>query len=207
MDMENMFRRTFGKLEMEDSKKNEIRRLLEEKQSKTPTWVKYAACAAVCMALLLGIPSTRGAIVQAAGYITNIFRTANGSEVVFEKTDNTMKFSIEYSDQGYTRVMDGRLYLTVGDECIDVTDQCGENSYYRYEAANDDGGKSVILVGGTVENNGWVELVFDADGNYVFNQMKVEADSSGRTPDWVNQAMHQEGVPCGDPVLDRELEE
>lgn len=205
--MENMIRQTFGKIEMEESKKMETRRLLAEKQSKSPSWIKCAACIAACMAVLLCIPSARGAIVHAAGYITKIFKTANGSEITYEETDNMLKFTIEHVDQDYTRVTDGRLYLVIGDECIDVTDQCGETSYYRYEKANDDGGKSVIFVGGTVENNGWIELVFDADQNYVFNQMKVTPDSSGKTPDWVNQAMHQEGVPCGDPELDSKLGE
>ena len=61
---------------------------------------------------------------------------------------------------------------------IDITDSCSDTDYYRYEIANTDGSKSVILIGGTIENNGWVELVFDAKGNYVFNQMNVDKNGN-----------------------------
>lgn len=208
--MEKRIKQTFGKIEMEERRKAEIRQMIAEKAGKSEkkhSWLRHAVCAAACMALLLALPSTRTGIVQAADYFVGLFHTANGSEIIYEENDHERTFTFEVMEEDYLKVQDGRLYLTVGEECIDVTDRCSEDTWYRYEIANEDGGKNVILVGGTVEAPGWVELVFDADGNYVFNQMQVGAGSGENTSAWVNAAMHSEGVPCGDPELDRQLEE
>lgn len=153
------------------------------------------------MAVLLCIPATRNSIVLAVNYIKQIIHTADGTVVTYEETDNERKFTIEnIGDESYTKVEDGRLYFVISNEIIDITDSCSDTDYYRYEITNSDGSKNVILIGGTIENNGWVELVFDVKGNYVFNQMNVDKNA-----EWVNQAMHNEGVPCGDPVLDNLL--
>ena len=87
----------------------------------------------------------------------------------------------------------------------DITDKCSENSYFRYEIDHSDGSRSVILIGGTVTDNGWIELLFDKDGNYVFSKMKIKTYDAGNAPAWINIAMHNEGTPCGDPLPDSKL--
>ena len=72
-------------------------------------------------------------------------------------------------------------------------------------AVNSDGSKSVNLVGGTLDRAGFVELLYDANGKYVFNKMNVPADEDGFVQPWVNNAMNSEGVPTGDPKLDNAL--
>lgn len=197
--MENLFRETFDKINIDDTKKSAIRKTIEAKNQKNFSWGKGVVCATVCMAVLLCIPATRNSIVLAANYIKQIIHVADGNVVTYEDTDNERKFTIENTigDKGYTKVEDGRLYFVISNEIIDITDSCSDTDYYRYEITNTDGSKNVILIGGTIEDNGWVELVFDVKGNYVFNQMNVDKNA-----EWVNQAMHNEGVPCGDPVLD-----
>lgn len=79
----------------------------------------------------------------------------------------------------------------------DVTDLCSESTYFRYELANSDGSKSVIFVGGTIDDNGWIELLFDADGNYVFGKRKVhsgELADSDEMPAWADAALRSEDV-------------
>ncbi|MDD7389728.1 MAG: hypothetical protein PUG60_08735 [Lachnospiraceae bacterium] len=213
--MEHMIKNTYDKIKMDAARKTEIRNVISNSQRRNHAWIKYAVCAAVCMAVLLSMPAARTAIAHAAEFITEIFYTADGSSVIYEEGDHEMqfaeesdheiRFTIEAADVNYTEVIDGRLYFVYDDIRIDVTDKCDENSCYRYEAANEDGGKSVILIGGTVTDYGWVELVFDRNGTYIFNRMNIEG-TSGSEAAWVNIAMHREGVPCGDPVLDAELD-
>ncbi len=204
--MERRVQDTFHKITMDETKKEEIRTAIGESRKRNYTWLKCVAGAAACMAILLGVPATRQAIVHAADYVRQIFHTADGGGVEYESTGNELRFSIATGDREYVRIENDRIYLTVGEEKIDVTEACGEDSYYRYEQVNADGSRSVIFVGGTAEDVGWVELLFDADGNYVFNQMKVPTDEAGMAAGWVNKAMHAEGVPCGDGLLDQELE-
>ena len=81
--------------------------------------------------------------------------------------------------------------------------------YYRYETLNADGSKSVILVGGTVDKHGWIELIFNAKGKYITNVMDVPVDPDdpfSKDPKaWFNISMHNEGVCCGVPELDDKL--
>lgn len=205
--MEDLFKNTFDKIEMASDTKAKIRNKLSYQciQRKKYNRISYAAIAVAFIAVLFIAPSTRTAIVKAAEYLTRIFETADGSKVVYEETDNSFKFTIETSDTSYTEISDGRLYFVFGEIREDITDRCSENSYFRYEIDNSDGSRSVILIGGTVTDNGWIELLFDKDGNYVFNKMKVKAYDAGNAPAWINTAMHEEGVPCGDPLPDSEL--
>lgn len=148
--MENLIKTTFDKLEMDSEAKMTIKNNLLHARKRNYTWMRYAACAATFIAVLFVVPPTRAAIVNAAEYLTHIFHSADGAEIIYEKTDNMVKFSFEISDTEYTEVSDGRLYFVLGDVREDVTDLCSESTYYRYELANSDGSKSVIFVGGTV---------------------------------------------------------
>lgn len=200
--MENLMKDTFDKIHMDDNKKVEIRASIERRSLKRFLEVKYVACAAICMVVLLCVPATRTAIIQAAVYVKQIFYTADGKQISYEETDNELRFTIETGDESYTKVENGRLFFVLGNKCIDITNKCSETSYYKHEVVNSDGSRSVILVGGTTISNGWVELLFDADGNYVFNKMNVEENAP-----WVNLAMHNEGVPTGDIQLDKKLKD
>ena len=197
MIMENLIKTTFDKLEMDSEAKMTIKNNLLHARKRNYTWMRYAACAATFIAVLFVVPPTRAAIVNAAEYLTHIFHSADGAEIIYEKTDNMVKFSFEISDTEYTEVSDGRLYFVLGDVREDVTDLWSESTYYRYELANSDGSKSVIFVGGTVTDNGWIELLFDADGNYVFGKGKVHSDGladSDEMPAWEDAALRSEDV-------------
>ncbi len=205
--MEQNIKNVFEKISMEDSKMTEIREELEKKRT-VPKWTKAVACLALGIATLLAIPSTRTMIVNAAERLIRSFHTADGGEVIYEEKDNELTFSISYPvDCSYMEISGDKIYLTVEDKKIDVTSYCGENSYYKYEVINSDGSKSVLLVGGSVERAGYVELVFDENGQYVFNKMQVPVINGGDVEPWVDTAMHAEGVPTGNWELDRELYE
>ena len=126
-----------------------------------------------------------------------------------KRNKNAIWISIDYDEnKSYSLVENGRLYLVVGDVKIDVTNQCSDTEYYRYEIVNNDGSRNVIFIGGTINNPGWVELIFDASGNYVTNHMCITGYDPQTNPCiWQEQAMHNEGVPCGNWDLDKELYE
>ena len=44
----------------------------------------------------------------------------------------------------YVNVINGRVYFTLGDIQIDVTDECGGTSYFCYEIRNSDVSRIVI---------------------------------------------------------------
>ena len=179
-------------------------------KNKGKAKIGVAVIATAAVVGLMVVPVTRTQIVNAASMLIRVF-TANGQEITIEQLPDESVVSIDYDEnKDYTLVQDGRLYLVFGDTKIDVTDQCSYTEYYRYEIVNSDGSRNVIFVGGTVENPGWVELIFDSAGNYVTNHMNIK-DSGNSVDDdpnaWFNRSMHNEGVPCGVWELDKELYE
>ena len=202
--MENQFKSTYSKIKINDGRRTEMEDVIGRKKSKNVIWIRSSLTVAGLIAVLFVIPATRMEIVNAASRIISVF-TANGQEITVEQRTNESVVVVKDADEkGYALVENDRLYFVLGDIKTDVTDQCSETSYYRYELVNSDGSRNVIFVGGTVENPGWIELIFDAAGNYVTNNMCI----SGYDPvQWHDLAMHNEGVPCGNWDLDKELYE
>lgn len=139
-----------------------------------------------------------GATTAFAEEIIRRFHGADGSEIQYSESENERSVTIEKAHTDYIKVADGRVFFVLGDIQIDVTDECGDTSYFRYEIKNADGSRNVIFIGGPVENPGWVELVFDSEGKYITNRMQIRGEDN-----WSDRAMYNEGVPCGDPLLDR----
>ena len=62
--------------------------------------------------------------------------------------------------------------------------------------------RHVILIGGTPDTAGWAELIFDENGEYLFNQMNVGTDDAEEEPAWLLKGMHDQGVETGTPEYD-----
>ena len=64
---------------------------------------------------------------------------------------------------------DGRILFLCWEEEIDVTDRCSERDYYAWEYAYDNGVRQLVLVGGTPESAGWLQVYFFTDGTAAFD--------------------------------------
>ena len=51
---------------------------------------------------------------------------------------------------------DGRLYLTINGENRDITDECSYETPYVYECEGEDGLRHIFIIGGGLEETGWV---------------------------------------------------
>lgn len=166
--------------------------------------LKNIRIAAACFVFLF--VCTNGIAYAATGstWISEIlhFTTGNGSEVEMIQNENSMYFSIQREEQNntdYVSVENGRLYFVLDEKKEDVTKACSEKDYYKYEYTDDQQMRHVILIGGTPADPGWAELMFDKDGNYVFNQMNVNGTTD---PVWLLEGMHDQGVATGNPEYD-----
>jgi len=211
--MENQFKSTYSKIKIDDSRRTEMETVIGSKKNKNAIWIRSSLAVAGLIAVLFVIPATRKEIVNAASRIISVF-TANGQEITVEqRTNESVAVVNDVDEKGYALVENGRLYFVLGDIKTDVTDQCSETSYYRYEIVNSDGSRSVIFVGGTVVDYGWVELIFDNTGKYITNSMggggsaQTHFEPEDNKITWKELAMHNEGVPCGNWDLDKELYE
>lgn len=185
-----------GGIKAPDSLKKRTAELLKDENSRFAKTASSKGILRKTVAVAAAVVIV-GATTVFAEEIIKRFYGADGSEIQYSESENERSVTIENVHTDYVKVINGRVYFVLGDIQIDVTDECGDTSYYRYEIKNDDGSRNVIFVGGPVENPGWVELIFDSEGKYITNRMQIRGEDN-----WSDWAMYSEGVPCGDPVLD-----
>lgn len=130
------------------------------------------------------------------------FRLANGVEIEMEEGTEgdeeyvSMNMTAAGDVDSYTLVENDRLYFVLDNVKTDITDECDTESYYRYDYTDEKGLNHVIIIGGTIDNCGWAEYVFDAEGNYITNLMEIPGDDY--SPAWLLNAEHSLGVPTGE---------
>ena len=207
--MKDIYKNTFDKINMNEKNKEEMRKNLKElqvsKEKNLPAWMKISVAAALMAVVMVCIPTTRALAASAWKYVTGVFKFSDGSEVSIEYSDTgdeeSVAVTMDENQKGYVEVIDKRIYFIHNNSKKDVTEYCSETEYYQYEEIDDNGYKHIIFVGGTLEKAGWVELLFDSDGNYITNRMSVPGDCTL----WVELAMDSAGVPTGNPELDKEF--
>jgi len=183
----------FEKFELDEAKSDEIRAKLAARKSVSHVWVISVAAVLAAMGIIMVIPVTRNTVVNAAEKIFERFHLdmVNGDEVEWGTDPDTGK---EYQWSSFSsdkrvelaRVKDGRLYLVLGEEWIDITDKCSATDYYRHEIVHEDGVKEVIVVGGVPETHkyGWIVYLYDADGNSRMSHWDLPYSSPKQYPDW-----------------------
>ena len=177
--------------------------------------LKIAVSAAAIIALMFCFPQVRTFASNTINKFV-VFTFFDGTKGEMTEGEDYTAVSIEESpvEEDFFTVEDGKLYFVYDGSKADITDKVGGNNYFRFEITRQNG-KSVLFIGGDAGNYGWRELVFDANGNYITNRMCVPTGNSANNdnneevfsdPDWLEIAMHNEGVPCGNPELDSKLE-
>ena len=199
----------FDKFELDEAKSDEIRAKLAARKSVSHVWVIPVAAVLAARGIIMVIPVTRNTVVNAAEKIFERFHLdmVNGVEVEWGTDPDTGKeylWSSFSSDKRVelARVKDGRLYLVLGEEWIDITDKCSATDYYRHEIVHEDGVKEVIVVGGVPKTHkyGWIVYLYDADGNSRMSHWDIPYSSPKQYPDceaedfeWVKKAEEAEG--------------
>ena len=106
------------------------------------------------------------------------FRTGNGVEFTMKEyqpddsnsTISEIKIDTNNS-KDYCYAKDRRIYFAFNDKEEDITDQCGADSYYKYEYTDENGYRHLIICGGTVDNPGWAEYILDDEDVVSFSMM------------------------------------
>lgn len=205
MTNKNKYKQAFSVLHASDDINMEVLMMKKEKNKKGI--LKNIGIAVASLALVFVGSNVISYAATGSTWVSQIrnFTTANGLEVEIVQEENSTLFTIadnEWKDSDYVSVQNGRMYFILGDIKEDVTDKCSEEDYYKYEYTDEQSVRHVIIVGGTVSSAGWAELVFDENGTYIFCQMNVPGTTS---PTWLLEGMHDQGVPTGNPVYDKEF--
>lgn len=154
----NHYRHMMKQVALSDRKKEEIMEQLETKATqkrRMPRARTMILAAALAVGALLSI---------AAGLPARVYNFANGDQVRVMPDMTYASMTVGGGEAAPVKAEDGRLWLEVDGQRLDITDKVDENTPYIYERTDPGTGeKGLMVVGGTVENFGWIEY-FIVDG-------------------------------------------
>lgn len=88
-------------------------------------------------------------------------------------------------------VRDGQIYFVLDGSNTNITDKCSEKTYYQYETVDHNGYRHVVLIGGTPDDVGMAEYIWDASGTFRGSNASYNASEE---PAWLTSAREALGV-------------
>ena len=77
------------------------------------------------------------------------------------------------------------IYFILDGQNINITDQCTDSSFYKYEKTDDNGYRHVVVIGGTFDNVGVGEFIWDEMDNFIGSNASF---NSHEEPEWLKSA-------------------
>lgn len=120
------------------------------------------------------------ALSIAAGLPAQVYHFIGGGSVTVDPNTNTAYYDRLDAVPPAEVDGNGRLWLTVDDQRLDITDKISEDAPYLYERTDPaTGQKGYLMLGGTVDDFGWMEW-FQMDGDWFWhaeNCMRNQSNS------------------------------
>ncbi|MBR4913885.1 MAG: hypothetical protein IKZ42_01250 [Clostridiales bacterium] len=196
-------RDTFDKVVMDETRREDIRAGLMKKRKAKKTWLAPVAAVAAAIAIIMIVPGTREFVVKAAETLYGSFRSSfNNLIIEIEETSYTEASGAQvyrvstYYDfnnaEPWAQVKDGRLYFVLNGKWTDITAKSSATEYYTYEKKDENGYKTVLFVGGTPEDYGWGQLVWNPQGELI--ECMVVLKEENADPAWVKNLIKKESV-------------
>ena len=140
---------------LSDEKKEEIMNMLENQNTqkrRMPSVKALVLAAALAVGCVLSI---------AAGLPARVYNFVSGGTLTaLPGTTGEISMTLDGEEIAPAKVEDGRLWFETDDQKVDITDLVNEDTPYIYEHTDPaTGEKGYIIVGGTPEDFGWVEIV------------------------------------------------
>ena len=185
------FKRTFDGVKLTDKRQEEIKselssRLLERQKEtlfmneKTYSFKKHRVLVIAIVALL-------SLSLVGFAYGNQIIKLLGGGNIEQGKSDNGDNFIS--MDTGFVsdpvRIEDGKIYFILDGSDTNITNQCSESSYFKYETTNEAGYRHVVVIGGTADNIGMAEFVWDENGEFKGSNASYNTDEE---PEWLKLA-------------------
>ena len=186
--MGNNYKQTFDALNIPKEKNDQIKNTLSSYISNKNMEGNYMNTKAISLKktkliLIAAVVTISLILVAGAGlaFSSQIIEMLSGGRIesFTEGSDNVT--SITVTESYPYEVREGRVYFMLDGSGKDITDYCSDETFFQYERVGETGHRHVLHIGGTPNNLGWAEYVFDENGNFT--------GSSGIIPDnsqWEN---------------------
>lgn len=181
--MKDNYKRTFDAIHLPEERQKEIRSTLS---SYTPNKEenilkkKFKLNSVIAATLLLFL------VLSGFAFGDKVIHLLGGGQLKEGKDENGNSFVS--MDMGFATnpvdISNGNIFFILDDSNLNITEQCSDKTYFQYENIDENGIRHVVVVGGTPENIGWAEFVWDEEGNLSNN-----ATYSGeKEPEWLIRA-------------------
>ena len=178
---------------------------LEPEKAKTPRYSAMRRTAAACFCALAVL--SLGVLTYAYG--EQIIREVRGwggnmkmTEAVNTENGETEKTVTVMTDSltDPVEIEDGKMYLVVNDEHIDITDSVSESKPYVYDYTDQDGYIHYWIIGLNGPEPGYYgygEYIKDPDGSWVAGYTaRINLDPDKDLPEWLTQGKQIIGGDC-----------
>lgn len=201
--MQKELKEVFAQVEMPETCVLNIEKAMEQRKGniyqggkirKVPRAV--AAAAAIVMALLL----TDGVVYAYTGNgLISRFAAFNGTiftKTVDEEGNTTVEAEMNLEEAtAPAEYIDGRLYLTINGENIDITEEISDTSAYTYVYCDEDSITHYIIIGGRPESFGYAEFLQVADNEWIGGSFVGGEVGGTINPDWLQNAKKELNIP------------
>ncbi len=172
--MRKEYRHMMEQAALSDPKKEEIMNRMEHMDTgkrRLPKAGVIALAAALAVGCVLSI---------AAGLPAQVYHFIGGGSVTVDPNTDTAYYDRLNAVPPAEVDENGRLWLTVDDQRLDITGKISEDTPYLYERTDPaTGQKGYLMLGGTVDDFGWMEW-FQMDGDWFWhaeNCMRNQSNS------------------------------
>ncbi len=191
--MNKDFERTFSAVKMSRDRQEEIRSelssILSEKQKEYYIMSKKAVLFKKARILVIALIAVLTLLLVGFTFGNQIIQLLGGGKIEKGKTSDGKDYVS--MDAGFNsdpvKVENRQIFFVLDGSNTNITDQCSETSYYKYESTDDKGYRHVVIVGGTVDNIGFAEFVWDKDGNFIGSNATTNSPSPEKL-EWLESA-------------------
>lgn len=199
--MEQELKEVFRQVEMSDKCVLDIEKAMEEKKvsprgkvRKIPRVAAVAAAAVMALLLMDGAVyayTGQGLISRIVSFNGTVFTRSVDEEGGMTSTAE-LNLAEETAPAEY---IDGRLYLTVNGENLDITEEISDTTAYTYVYEDGASITHYIIVGGKPETFGYAEFLQDADKEWIGGSFVGGEVGGTINPDWLQKAKEELNIP------------